>query len=200
MALSVVRLKREYEIRLWLKIIDENPYIAVIQATGGQSWGRTNMKSRILGKYHNQQPQKVHARYAVPKAAREGALRSKRYKKLSSLFKTASSAVVYGQEVGPVAETAKLATELIRGGILIGGRFGDDIVTASVWKTVLESDGELQEWRKFVHLLDRPPPVISLLQQSNRGLLDAVENGGNAKELAHVLQRISDDGTSNSPG
>lgn len=194
MALSVVKLRREYEVRIWRKIIEESPYIAVVQSTGGRSWGRTNMKAQILGGHLNNKS--VGARYAIPKAAREGAMRT-RFNQLSMLFRTSGSAVVYGHEVGPVVEVVKKARELINGSLLLGGRFGNDVVTARAWETILESDGEVAEWGRLIAVLDRPPQIIQMLDRSSQGLLGALTQGGRAHQLAHVIEQI---GNENSPG
>lgn len=191
MALSIVKLRREYEIRTWRKIIEENPYVAVVQSTGGKSWGRTNMKARILGKHLNSKV--VGARYAIPRAAREAALQT-RFDKLSSLFQTAGSAVVYGQKVDPVVEVVKNANDIIDGSLLLGGRFGDDIVTAKVWETVLDSKGESTEWANLVSVLDRTPPFITILDRSSSGLVEALKKSGRAHQLTGVLQRMETDG------
>lgn len=189
MALSVVKLRREYEVRLWSKIIEQNPYVAVVQVTGGRAWGRTNMKARLLGKHLNTEG--VNTRYAVPRAAREGALRT-RFNEMSTLFRSAGSAVIYGREVADVVAVVKEATKRLDGGVLLGGRFGNNVVTANVWRTVLESEGETAEWGKLVGVLARRPPVVDVLDRSAGGLLDALGKGGRARRLSNVLERMGE--------
>lgn len=191
MALSVVRLKREYEIRVWQRIIENNPYVAVVQSTGGGAWGRTNMKARILADHRNNEL--VGARFAVPRAAREGSLRTSKYQRLSTLFKTAGSAVVYGKKVEPVVDAVKQATKLISGAYLVGGRFGEDIITAATWKTVLESEGEAAEWAKFITVLGQTPPFIPILDRSASGVLHSVQQAGRATNLINILEQMGED-------
>lgn len=209
MALSVVKLRREYEIRLWTRIIEENRYIAVVQLAGGQSWGRSNMKSRILGEYYNHNnetdnetqqtsttnnnsPIVVNARYAVPRAAREGARRSTRYAPIANLFRTASCAVVYGTQVAPVAAVVKNATKVLKSSLLVGGRFGEDIVTAGRWAAALDSDGEAAEFARLIATLDAPhPALLQTLDSGSRGLATALDGAG-AKPLVGVLQQIDE--------
>lgn len=189
MSFNVRTLRKLHEVRNWSKIIEENPYVAVVQVTGGRAWGRTNMKSRILGKHYGSEH--VGARYAVPKVAREGIKRT-RFVGLSDLFRGSPSAVIYGSQVDPVVETIKRATDIIDGGILIGGRFGENIVTAKTWQKVLESDGELEEWKKFVTILSKPPPILQLLDQQSKGMIDVVQKAGGQQDLVHVLNKIQE--------
>lgn len=181
MSISVSALRREYEIRKWVGVLQTFPYIAVIQITGGRCWGRTNMKSRILEKSTD-----VNTRFAVPKCAREAALRT-RFTGLSELFRGAPSAVVWGDDVDKVVEVVKRAVGVIDGGVVVGGRFGERIATARVWQTVLDSGGEKEEWGKLVGVLGKTPGVVQVLQRQQRGVLDAVEGGG---KLVRVLDRI----------
>lgn len=189
MALSVTKLRREYEVRLWHKIIEENPYVAVVQITGGGSWGRRNMGARILGK-HLRSGQ-VGTRYAVPKSAREGAMRS-RFEQIAMLFRSGGSAVIYGRQIDPVMEVVKRAKETISGGLLVGGRFGERIVTAGVWERALNSKGEVDEWTQFLSVLAKPPPVVQILDQQSKGLVQIIQQGGRAQQLSNILQRMEE--------
>lgn len=189
MSLNVRALKREFEVRTWSRIITENPYVAVIQITGGRAWGRTNMKARVLGDEKGLST--VNARFAVPKAAREGALRS-RYVGLSELFRGGPCAVVYGNNVDDVVKVVKRAQDVIDGGIVVGGRFGNAIVTSRVWDDVLKSEGERAEWAKFVHVIGAPPKFLNILDRNAKGLAQNLEKAGGAQRLARVLERMSD--------
>lgn len=189
MALSITILRREFEVRTWSKIIEQNPYVAVVQITGGRAWGRSNMKARILGKHMGAED--VCARYAISRAAREGASRTK-FNALSALFRSSGCAVIYGHKVQPVVEVVKRAREQLDGGILVGGRFGNDVVTARVWEMVLESDGEKAEWGKFYSVLARQPGVVDVLDRSSAGLVDAIREGGGANRLSRVLDRVGE--------
>lgn len=193
MALNVRALKREFEIRTWSRIIGENPYVAVLQITGGRAWGRSNMTARILGE--DKGLQSVGVRFASPKAAREGALRT-RYVGLSELFRGVPSAVVYGNDVGDVVRVLKRARQSIDGGMLVGGRFGDTIITARVWEEVLGSEGERAEWERLARVLGSPPGFVRVLDASSKGLYQALESGGGAAKLVRVLDRVGETETS----
>lgn len=189
MALNVSALRREFEIRTWSRIIGENPYVAVVQITGGRAWGRTNVKARVLG--DDKDRPTVGARFAVPKAAREGAMRT-RYVGLAELFRGGPSAVIYGNEVDDVVRVVKRAQSVIDGGVLIGGRFGDAIVTSRVWEDVLNSEGERAEWVKFVQVLGTPPGFVRVLDHSAKGLAQSLDSAGGAARLSRVLDRMGD--------
>lgn len=189
MALKISALRREFEIRTWSKIIGEHPYVAVVQATGGRAWGRTNVKARVLGEDKDRPT--VGARFASPKAAREGAMRT-RYVGLSELFRGGPSAVVYGSEVDDVVRVVKRAKKVIDGGVLVGGRFGNAIVTSRVWEEVLQSEGEHAEWVKFVQVLSTPPAFVRVLDHGARGLVQSLETAGGAARLARVLDRMDE--------
>lgn len=189
MALSVTKLRREYEIRLWRKIIDENPYVAVVQVTGGRSWGGRNLKARILDKYLSNG--EVGTRYAVPRSAREGALRS-RFGHLANLFRSCGSAVVYGHHADSVIETVKRAQKIIDGGLLVGGRFGEQVVTAPIWERALQSEGEVAEWTQLVTVLSQPPPLLDVIDRSSKGLVQVLQQGGRANQLTNILQRMGE--------
>ena len=187
MSVSVSALKREFEIRKWSHIIQKHPYVAVLQVTGGRAWGRTNMKARILGPKLNSEH--VGARFAVPRSAREGALRT-RFHGISELFRSAPSAVVYGDDVDDVVSVVKRAKDTIDGGILVGGRFGEAIVTARVWEKVLESEGEKAEWARFIGLLAARPPLVGVLENQHRRMVDVVSQAGGGQRLVRVLDRM----------
>lgn len=189
MALSVTKLRREFEVRIWAKIIEQNPYVAVVQITGGRAWGRSNLKARILGEQLGSDD--VGVRYAIPKSAREAATRT-RFDSLGVLFRAGGSAVIYGQKIGPVVEVVKRARRTIDGGILIGGRFGENIVTARVWEMVLESDGEEAEWAKLFSVLSRRPPIVDVLERNSAGLVDALREGSRAQRLSNILNRMGE--------
>ncbi|KAI0565775.1 hypothetical protein FGB62_14g040 [Gracilaria domingensis] len=191
MSLSVHALRREFEIRTWSKIIKDNPYVAVVQMTGGRAWGRTNMKHRIL-KERRDSPH-VNTRFAIPRAAREGSLRTP-YVGLSELFRGGPCAVVYGDDIDDVVCVIKSATKQIDGGVLIGGKFGDGIVTARTWETVLSSEGERAEWAKLIAVLGAKPSLLNVLESPHRGLLNTLKSS-NGSKLVRVLGSIE---TSNS--
>lgn len=191
MPFNVSALKREFEIRKWSKIIGENPYVAVLQITGGRAWGRTNVKARVLGEDMNRSS--VGARFASPKYAREGAKRT-RYVGLSELFRGLPSAVVYGNDVDVVVRVLKRAKSIIDGGLLAGGKFGDAIVTSRIWEEVLKSDGERAEWVRFVQVLGTPPGFVRILDHGAKGLHQTLHNAGGAARLARVLDRMSETG------
>lgn len=189
MALNVRALKREFEVRTWKRIIGDNPYVAVVQITGGRTWGRTNIKARILG--DEKDSPTVGVRFAVPRAAREGALRTK-YVGLSELFRGSPSAVVYGSEIDNVVKVLRRARNVIDGGILVGGRFGDAIITSRVWADVLASEGERAEWAKFVQVVGAPPGFVDVLDRNAKGLAQTLENAGGAQRLARVVERMGE--------
>lgn len=189
MALSVTKLRREYEVRLWRKIIEENPYVAVVQIAGGGAWGRKNMRARILGEHLKDG--RVGTRYAVPRSAREGAMRS-RFEQLALLFRSGGSAVVYGRQIDPVIAVVKRAQEKIDGGLLIGGRFGERVVSAGIWERALKSKGEVDEWTQFLSVLANPPAVIQVLDQQSKGLVQVLQQGGGAQQLTNVLQHMEE--------
>ncbi|CAN8072926.1 unnamed protein product [Agarophyton chilense] len=173
-------------VRTWSKIIKDNPYVAVIQMTGGRAWGRTNMKHRIL--QERRDSPHVNARFAVLSAAREGILRTP-YVGLSELFRGSPCAVVYGDDIGDVVCVVKSATKQIAGGVLVGGKFGDGIVTARAWETVLSSEGERAEWVKLVGVLAAKPALLNVLDRQNLGLFNTLKSGGGSK-LVRVLDNF----------
>lgn len=189
MSLTITRLRREYEIRLWRKIIEDNPYVAVVETTGGRAWGRKNMRARILGEHLKDGL--VGTRYAVPRSAREGAMRS-RFKQLATLFRTGGSAVVYGKQIDPVVQVVKRAQDVIDGSLLVGGRFGGRVVTAPVWQRALDSEGEAAEWTQLLSVLAKPPGVIQILDQQSKGLVQVLRQGGRAQQLTGILQRMEE--------
>ncbi|PXF42191.1 hypothetical protein BWQ96_08111 [Gracilariopsis chorda] len=195
MTLQVHALRREFEVRTWTNIINKNPYLAVVQITGGRAWGRTNMKHRIL--QQNSQSPHVNARFAIPRAAREGALRTQ-YKGLSELFRSGPCAVVYGDRIDDVVCVVKRATDQIDGGVLIGGKFGKGIITARTWETVLNSEGELAEWARFAAVLGRRPALIDALEGRGRGLLNVLEAAG-ARRLTTVLDNMQNTTNDDAP-
>lgn len=189
MPFNVSALKREFEIRKWSKIIGEKPYVAVLQVTGGRAWGRTNIKARVLG--NDSGRPSVGARFAAPKYAREGAIRT-RYVGLAELFRGSPSAVVYGNDVDDVVRVVKRAKDVIDGGILVGGKFGDTIITSRIWEEVLQSEGERAEWIKLVQVLAMPPGFVRVLDHGTKGLHQTLQNAGGAARLSRVLDRISE--------
>lgn len=188
MPLTVNALKREFEIRTWQRILRDSPYVAVFHLTAGRAWGRTNMKARVLA---SDRPL-VGARFAAGKYAREGARRT-RYVGMAELFRGMPSAVVYGGEVDDVVRVVKRAQVVIDGGVLVGGRFGEDVVGSRVWQSVLDSEGERAEWGKLVGLLATPPAVLRVLEGSGSGLCRSLENASGGKRLVRVLDQISNE-------
>lgn len=189
MSLNVQALKREFEIRTWSRIIGGHPYVAVVHITGGRSWGRANTKARVLG----DSPGAVGARFASAKHAREGARRT-RFVGLAELFRGCPAAVVYGADAEAVAGAARRARDVIDGGVLVGGRFGDEIVTARAWEAVLRSEGRRAEWARLVRVLAAPPALARVLDAGGRGLAQSVEAAGGAARLARVLDRVAERG------
>lgn len=192
MSFSISALRREFHVRQWSTILRENPYIAVVQLTGGRAWGRTNMKARVLGEHVGRD---VGARFAVPKVVRAAAEQTK-FKGIAELFRSAPSAVVYGTDVEAVAAVVANARKILDGAILVGGRFGDALVTPKTWEKVLESDGELAEWTRFVQVLAAPPAFLRVLDGNAAGLVQSVDAGAGAAKLVRVLDRHAEAGAS----
>jgi hypothetical protein len=186
MGLTVTGLKRAYNVRQWRHIIGSNPYIAVLQLTGGRSWGRTNMKARVLGDLGGE-PERVDAKYAVPWAARAGAEQT-RFVGLAGLFRSAPCAVVYGPDVGAVLAVVERARGVLDGAILVGGRFGDAVVGSRSWDTALSLGGEEGVRLELVQVLGAPPQLIPVLESGSRDLVKTTVSGG-AGLLTGVLQQ-----------
>lgn len=192
MAFNVRALKREFEARKWASIIGDYPYVAVLQIVGGRAWGRTNMRARVLGP--EKDSESVGARFASAKFAREGAGRT-RFEGMAELFRGMPAAVVYGTELDEVVRVVKRARGCVDGALLVGGRFGQQIVGWRQWEEVLESEGEAAEWGRFLSAFGRPPGVMGVLDGSARGLYQAVEGAGGGQRLIRAVERISDGST-----
>lgn len=211
MSFTVRALRREFEVRKWSKIIERHPYVAVLQMTDGPMWGRTNMKARLLGPDHD--PSRppislslsppddsspsisthgvhsvpIDARFAVPRHAREGALRTS-FVGLSPLFRSAGSAVVYGTELARVTAAVKRSREVLKHAELVGGRFGNNVVTARTWNEVLESEGELAEWTRLLSVLQMDAPgLVHTLELQGSQLVTALQGGG-GQRVVRVLE------------
>ncbi len=190
MSLSVSALRAEYKIRVWQRIIAGNPYIVVLQLTGGTSWGRTNMKWRLLGA-PDRIPDGVGARYATPRASREGALRT-RFTGIAELFRAAPCAVIYGTDVAAVTDVVRRAEEELVDAVLVGGRFGDRLVHANTWREVLASDGETAQFARLVAALQQGAPLVRAFDAGTRGLAHALDASSGRNTLASVLtQHVS---------
>lgn len=185
MSISVAALRTEYKIRTWQRIIGENPYIAVLQLTGGSRWGRTNMKWRILGA-PNPIPDGVSARFATPAATREGALRT-RFPGIAELFRSAPCAVVYGTQVEAVMDVVRRAEDLLNDAELVGGRFGDRLVHAQTWREALASEGEVAQFTQLVGALEQGAPLVRTLEAGGKGLAGALDQAAGRDALAGVL-------------
>lgn len=188
MSLKVAALRREFEIRKWSKIIQNNPYIAVLQITGGRAWGRTNLKARILTDH--KESEHVNTRFAVPKSARDGALRTP-FVGLSELFRSAPSAVVYGDDIDEVASVVRRARDVIDNAVLVGGRFGEAIITSRVWEDVLKSEGERAEWCRLLGVLGARPSIVGVMDRQHRSMLDVLSQAGGADRLVRVLSQAN---------
>lgn len=192
MRLSIPALRKEYNVRKWAQIFGGHPYVAVVQLTGGTSWGRSNMKWRVLGDLSGNKC--VGARYCTPRVGREGAMRT-RYVGLAELLRGGTCAVVYGTQLNEVVDVLDRSLGMINGATLIGGRFGDQIVSAKVWHEVRKSDGELAQWQQFVHALDNAPSaLVKGIDTSSTQLLDTLDNAGGAKNLVTLLTQHSANG------
>jgi ribosomal protein L10 len=189
MAFSVTALKRIYLVRQWQNIIANHSYVAVLQLTGGRSWGRTNMRARVLGDRYG--TPEVGAKYAVPWAARAGAEQT-RFVGLATLFQSAPSAVIFGHEISAVLDVIARTRKEVEGSILLGGRFGDTIVSARVWDEVgaMESEDELR--LKLIQLLSAPPGFLRILDGNAARLTRVLQgSGASARSLVRVLERHS---------
>lgn len=188
--LSIGNLKSAYTVRLWRNIISNNPYVAIVQITGGKSWGRANMRSRVLGDLFKSG--KVDARYAVPWAAREGAAQAN-FVGLSQLFRSSPSAVIFGSDLNAVLEVLERATNMLEGGVLVGGRFESEIITAQSWIEVRELGGQEAVRKGLIRALQTTPGFIRALDDSAKQLVRVGISAGGAQSLARVLDvRVHD--------
>lgn len=169
-------------MRVWARIIGKNPYVAVIQLNGGCNWGRKNLKWRILGEEHG----RVDARFATPRATREGAMRT-RFVGMAELFRGAPCAVVYGSHIEDVNTVIKRAEEALPESVLVGGRFGDSLIHARQWREVIDSDGEIAQYAKLLATIKQAPQLVRTIEAPTRGLADVISRGGRHRALAGVL-------------
>jgi hypothetical protein len=189
MGFSVTGLRKVYLTRQWRDIIKNHPYIAVLQLTGGRSWGRSNMKSRVLGDWFGTSDVVVAAKYAVPWAARAGAEQT-RFVGLAALFRSAPSAVIYGGDIAAVLEVVARTKQEVEGSILLGGRFGDQIVPARIWDEVAAMGTEDEMRIKLIQLLSTPPAVLRMLDGHAVRLTQTLLNSGaSARGLVSLLER-----------
>lgn len=189
MSISAARLKAEYKIRVWQRIIGEHPYVAVLQLTGGANWGRSNLKWRVLGEERGRAP-RVDARFATPRATREGALRT-RYVGIAELFRGAPCAVVYGTDVSDVCAVVRRAEKTLPDAVLVGGRFGDFLIHGKQWREVLDSDGEIAQFAQLVGTLRQGSPLVAAFEAPTRGLTAALRNGARHQALTGILTQHS---------
>lgn len=187
MSISVSALRTEYKIRIWQRIIGENPYIAVLQLTGGSRWGRTNMKWRLLGA-PDPIPPGVNARFATPAATRAGALRT-RFPGIAELFRSAPAAVVYGTSVEAVMDVVRRAEDVLADAELVGGRFGDRLVHAATWREALAADGEVAETARLVQTLERGAPLVRVMEEGGRGLAGVLGEAGGRGLVGLLAER-----------
>lgn len=188
MGLTVQGLKRAYTVRMWRDIFAASPYVAVLQLTGGRSWGRTNMRARVLGP-RGASPA-VDARYAVPWAARAAAEQT-RFVGLAGLFRAAPCAVVYGHDPAAVLDTLERARGLLAGGVLLGGRFGGSVIPASAWEEAKELGGEDAVRAGLLRALaGQAPPLVRALDGGSAGLARVLEKGGGAARLVRAVDAV----------
>lgn len=183
MALSVSKLRVEYNTRTWARIIERTPYIAVLQLTAGGNWGRSNLKHRLLAAAERSHRDSVDARFAVPRWARAGAERT-RFAAMSALFRAAPCAVVYGDSAPAVAQVVRGADKVLRDAVLVGGRFGEALVHPAAWQRAVElavpQAGAVDTHVELLGVLD------------NAGsLLRTVDAAGGARGLAGVLREAA---------
>ena len=186
MRISPAKLRSEYKVRQWADIISNHPYVAVLQLTASVNWGRSNMKWRVLGE-HAQNAPLVDARFAVPRAAREGATRTK-FVGMSHLFRSAPCAVVYGTDVGQVSSVVRRAQDQIRDAVLVGGRFGEDLIHARQWRQVLEAN-EREQFCELLGVLQSGTSLVRTIESPARGLATALNVAGGATKLATLLTK-----------
>lgn len=192
MGLTVPGLKRAYTVRMWRDIFANSPYVAVLQLTGGRSWGRTNMRARVLA--DGGPSAAADARYAVPWAARAAAQQT-RFIGLAALFRAAPCAVVFGADAGAVLDTVERALALLDGGVLLGGRFGADVVAAGAWEEARALGGEDAVRAGLLRALaGQAPPLARVLDGSAVGLARAVDRGGGAARLLRAVDAVGGGG------
>lgn len=198
MGLTVPGLKRAYNVRKWQNIFQNHPYIAVIQLTGGRSWGRINMRARVLGEHVKAVGEDeavrpfVDARYAVPWSARTAASRTS-FPGLQNLFRSAPSAVIYGADVGVVLDVVGRAQEILDGALLVGGRFGRDVVHGSAWRDAAALESEDKVRVGLLQVLDQAAPsLVQVLDSGNQQLVRTVDTAGGAAKLISVVDAAKD--------
>lgn len=188
MKLSVPKLKNLYTVQRWRDIINDNRYIAVVQLSGGSSWGRANMRLRVLGDEY--ECGRVDARYAVPWAARSAAVQT-RFTGLSELFRSSPSAVLFGNDVDAMLYVLKRARNILDCGVLVGGRFGEDIVTASCWEEAESLGGQDKVHAELITALRTSPGLLEVLNGSSRQFTNVFDAASGARRLVRVLENKS---------
>lgn len=186
MGFTVAGLKRAHVVRQWRNILSGNSYVAVVQLTGGRSWGRINMKARVLGDYANSGG--VDAKYAVPWAARSAA-EDTAFAGLANLFRSSPCAVIYGNDIGSVLAVLARARQQLDGGIVIGGRFGEDVITSRMWDTASDLRSEQAVREDLVRVLGTPPQLVNHLRGSSHGLVKSLQDAAGSTKLVRVLDR-----------
>lgn len=193
MGLTVPGLKRAYNTRKWRNIFQNHPYVAIVQLTGGRSWGRINMRARVLGDHVHQpsppDPSRpfVDARYAVPSCARAAAAQTT-VPGLENLFRSAPSAVIYGETVGVVLEVLARAREKLDGGLLVGGRFGNEVVHGSAWEEAAELQSEEKVRVGLLRVLEGAAPgLVQVLDAGKADIVRTIDAAGGAKKLINVV-------------
>lgn len=171
MSLSVSKLRGEYIVRQWAGIIEKHDYIAVMQLTAGANWGRSNLKWRIL----SNAPEGIGAKFAVPRAARAGAERT-RYAAMGALFRGAPCAVVYGDNAPDVARVVRQADTLLRDAVLIGGRFGDELVFGNTWRRAVDMDADKPKLELLGTLAANSTGLLATTKASARGLNSVLQH------------------------
>lgn len=200
--LSVSKLRSEYKVREWSRIISENDYVAVLQLTRGVNWGRSNVKHRLKGIGIGSEREGVDididtencvdVKFAVPRVAREGALRT-RYVGMGELFRAAPSAVVYGNDIAGVCTTIERA-DTMGVATLIGGKFRDQLIHQRQWKTVLGTDEKTTLAQLLQAVSSGSPKLVKTMEAGNSGLVNVIDKGDRAKPLMRLLNEHSKSG------
>lgn len=144
------------------------------------------MRARVLKEHIHSDA--VNAKYAVPRHAREGATQT-RFKGLAALFSSAPCAVVYGSDIASVLEVVDTSKEVLTGAIVIGGRFGDEIVPPRVWNEAAKYGSPENLQRDLVRVLASPPGFVGALESSTSRLVHSLERAGPSAALVRVLEQ-----------
>ncbi|KAK4526399.1 hypothetical protein GAYE_SCF23G4313 [Galdieria yellowstonensis] len=174
------QLRRELIIREWTRIFKNFRYLGFVGFTKGVPWRRLFLRQRVT-----EGLSEVEARFCKPWEGRE-VTEKLGWKDMRPLFLGFPSAVCFSNDAQQFTEAMKRACSLIPGGLLLGAKIDELLVTGPFFQKILDGPSPKELQLELVNTLKGDLSLVTVLGRPQQELVNVLSN--HQTSLTNILE------------